>query len=160
MSASDRRRRALAPSDAEISITDAEELERLLKLLTRRLAAENDEGGDRQAALRRRAEELFRIRMGRKLHFAASMFGEPAWDVLLSLYIGEPAIDAMTVSRIAQLIDTPLTSALRWVDYLESQHLIVRHAHPTDRRSSMVELTGTGRAQLELYLSETLEIVA
>jgi DNA-binding MarR family transcriptional regulator len=138
---------------------ETEELERLLELMTRRLAKAHAPA-DKRAILRQRAEELFRIRMERKRHFAASMFGEPAWDVLLSLFVGEPAIDAMTVSRIAQMTDTPLSSALRWVDYLESQHLIIRHAHPTDRRSSMVELTDVGRTQLELYLSDTLEIMA
>lgn len=160
MSVSSRRGPTLSAPVADVAPPDRAELVRLLELVARQLAPQAEQPTDRRAVLHRRAEAMFRCRMDRKSYFAAAMFGEPAWDVLLSLYIGEPAIDAMTVSRVAPLIQMPLSSTLRWVDYLEAQHLIVRRAHPTDGRSSMIRLTDSGRTQLELYLSGTLEIMA
>jgi DNA-binding MarR family transcriptional regulator len=65
----------------------------------------------------------------------------------------------MTASRLALLVEAPQSSALRWIDYLEAQRLVRRHAHPNDRRCALVKLTDKGRANLELYLTETLEIM-
>lgn len=87
------------------------------------------------------------------------MFGEAAWDMLLTLYVSENDIDAMTLSHLAQLVDAPPSSALRWIEYLEAQRLVRRNPHPTDRRSLLVKLTDKGRARLESYLTETLEIM-
>jgi DNA-binding MarR family transcriptional regulator len=51
-----------------------------------------------------------------------------------------------------------MTTALRWIEYLVAQKLIVRESHPTDRRAVFVELSDKGRALIELYLYETLTI--
>ena len=83
------------------------------------------------------------------------MFGEPAWDMLLLLYINESG-PRQSISRLADKSGGSRTTALRWIDYLEGQGLIGRANHPNDRRIAFAELTDKGRAAIELYLSETL----
>jgi DNA-binding MarR family transcriptional regulator len=61
-----------------------------------------------------------------------------------------------TVSSLANLINASKSTTLRWVDYLDSQRLIRREPHPTDRRAAFVELTEKGRGALGVYLSGTL----
>ena len=113
--------------------------------------------GISQSQLHARAAGLLHCRQARSRHFASAMFGETAWDMLLTLYISEA--EAMTLSHLAQLVEAPPSSALRWIEYLEAQRLARRDAHPNDRRSALVKLTHKGRAALELYLTETIEIM-
>ena len=83
------------------------------------------------------------------------MFGEPAWDMLLLLYAQDSG-QRQTVNRLIELSEGSKTTALRWIDYLETQRLIERSSHPTDRRMAFVELTEKGRGAIEVYLSGTV----
>ena len=80
------------------------------------------------------------------------MFGEPAWDMMLALYVAEQEGGRLTVSRLAKLSEAPLTTAIRWIDYLDQARLISRRTHPTDARVVIIELTETARDKLETYL--------
>ncbi len=85
------------------------------------------------------------------------MFGEPAWDMLLALYVSSVDGPRHSVGRLGTLSGAPQTTALRWLDYLVMEKLVVRTPNPTDRRSDFVELSDKGRNALEKYLSEELE---
>jgi DNA-binding MarR family transcriptional regulator len=113
--------------------------------------------GISQSQMLARAGGLLRCRRARSRQFGSAMFGETAWDMLLTLYVSD--VEAMTLSHLAQLVEAPPSSALRWIEYLEAQRLARRDAHPSDRRSALVKLTDKGRASLELYLTETLEFM-
>ena len=103
-----------------------------------------------------RAKEVFAARRRRDQIFGRAMFGEPAWDMLLALYITEEHGSRQTVSRLTQFAGAPPTTALRWLNYLERQKLITRESHPTDRRAVFVEISDKGREALNSYFSETL----
>lgn len=98
------------------------------------------------------ALELLRLRKHRHEIFGRAMFGEPAWEMLLLLYAVGPR---QTVSHLARLVGASKSTAIRWIDYLDSQRLVQRHSHPTDKRAVVVELTQKGRNAIRLYLSET-----
>ena len=80
------------------------------------------------------------------------MFAEPAWDMLLYLYVCDFSEGRQTIGQLADLVETPLTTVLRWVAYLEKEHLVVRRHHPTDRRIVFVELADKGRIAMEAFL--------
>jgi DNA-binding MarR family transcriptional regulator len=104
------------------------------------------------AALVSLARKEFEGRKARLRYFSKSMFGEPAWDILIALYMTDVAGPRQTVGRITQMANAPPTSALRWLAYLERDKLIVREPHPTDRRVTFVELTDRGRTAIKNYL--------
>ena len=104
--------------------------------------------------LERRARAILRQRRRRQDIFGKAMFSEPAWDMLLSLYLLHGKV-RQTVSRLALVVDASKSTALRWMEYLEAQHWIRKDSHPTDRRATFVELTAKGKEAIELYLSET-----
>ena len=108
-----------------------------------------------KADLARRARLIFATRRKRSQIFGKGMFGEPAWDMLVALYVGDTAGPRATVGRLSELTEAPLTTAIRWLDYLEQQGLVHREPHPTDRRAIFVELTDKGRSVMERYLSGT-----
>jgi DNA-binding MarR family transcriptional regulator len=84
-------------------------------------------------------------RKARYRHFSRAMFGEPAWDMLLAIYSWDAAGTRQTIGRITERSGAPMTSALRWLQYLEKESLVRREPHPNDRRTVFIELTEKGR---------------
>jgi DNA-binding MarR family transcriptional regulator len=84
--------------------------------------------------------------------FDRSIFGEPAWDMLLALYTIDGDRRRLNTGDLAELASVALTTALRWLDYLEEQSLIERRSNPFDQRMVYVELADKGRAKMDSYL--------
>jgi DNA-binding MarR family transcriptional regulator len=103
------------------------------------------------------ARAICRARQRRTNYVSKAMLGEPAWDMLLALYINDRDGPRLSVGRVATISGAPMTTALRWIDYLAKERLVTRQAHPTDRRSEILELTDRARSALDQYLSETLQ---
>jgi len=125
-----------------------------------RIITEDDGDGAAEpsaAHLVKQAREILRSRRRRGKFFNPSMFGEPAWDMLLILYAGMTDGRPISVGGLSSLSGAAPTTALRWLDYLEMDRLVAREPNPADRRSDFVDLTDKGRAAMEQYLSETLE---
>lgn len=101
-----------------------------------------------------RANAVLQTRRLRAQHFNRGMFAEPAWDILLLLYLADSSEGRQTIGHLAELVDTPLTTVLRWVGYLEKEHLAERKHHPTDRRIVFIKLTDKGRTALDAFLRE------
>ncbi|HSR00760.1 MAG TPA: MarR family transcriptional regulator [Sphingomicrobium sp.] len=104
-----------------------------------------------------RAREEFHERRRRGAVFGQSMFGEPAWDMLLTLYILDISGQRQTIGALLNFSGTPATTAKRWLDYLVAHDLVRREEHPTDRRTAFVTLTGKAREKLDIYYSGTRE---
>lgn len=103
----------------------------------------------------RRARRTFLNRKRRSELFESSLFGEPAWDMLLALYINEDAGPRSTIGRLIAFCGLSMTTGLRWLDALENNRLIERNTHPTDKRVVLISLSEEGRDALNAYFSET-----
>lgn len=79
------------------------------------------------------------------------MFGEPAWDMLLALYVQEAR---QTVTRLTLVSETSKATALRWIAYLEQRDLVRCEPNPMDRRSFFIELSREGLRRIEDYLCD------
>lgn len=106
-------------------------------------------------ALIGRAKEEFSERSRRSALFGTAMFGEPAWEMLLALYILDVSGQRQTIGALLQFSSMSMSTAKRWLDYLELHGLVTREEHPTDKRTSFVRLTDSGREKLDMYFSET-----
>ena len=102
--------------------------------------------------LRAIAHGVLELRRARTEFLNPAMLGEPAYDMLLCLYVSEGSADPLTPARLADLSGVPQSSALRWIEYLVSKELVARDRHPNDRRASVVGLTAKGREALEALL--------
>lgn len=157
-------------SEAEVAKTvtltrkDMRDAARLFRLLADPVAMENglkgifplaEEPGtdtvDRHLLNSRARVELYSRRV-RKRYFRTDLFGEPAWEILLALYITELAATRLSISMLAEWIEAPLSTVLRWVRTLEEDSLIGRVDHPTDRRIVFIRLLDKGRKALDAYL--------
>jgi DNA-binding MarR family transcriptional regulator len=65
------------------------------------------------------------------------------YEVLMLLYLSRRgSLPMRTIGSRLQVHQTSVTNA---VDRLEAAGLVARKAHPTDRRATLIELTGHGR---------------
>jgi DNA-binding MarR family transcriptional regulator len=111
-----------------------------------------DVSHDRKS-LAENARLTFANRSLRYEFFNKDMFGEAAWDMLLALYVAEQSGTRHTVSGLASLSGVATTTALRWLNFLQTEELVARQSNPIDRRVFYIELTDKGREGLDAYFS-------
>ena len=97
---------------------------------------------------------IIKARSARRQFFDGSLFSDPAWDILLELYALKCEGLRVSVSKLSVAADVPCTTALRWIDKLETELLIVRADDPFDGRRSWVELSDGGVAVMHRYLRQ------
>lgn len=107
-----------------------------------------------QAKPATRAIDLYGNRRRRVKLFGPDLFGEPAWDILLDLFIATETGKQISVTSACIGAAVPLTTALRWLSMLEARRLIVRENDNKDARRSYVRLSELGRELMDQYLSD------
>lgn len=100
------------------------------------------------------ALSIYRARQRRVRYFDPQLFGEPAWDVLLELFINKTEGVQLSTSSVCLAAGVPATTALRTLEKIEKQGLARRFRNGRDRRLLMVELTDLGFKLVRSYLSE------
>jgi DNA-binding MarR family transcriptional regulator len=100
------------------------------------------------------AQRIRESRERRKQILEPELFGEPGWDILLSLYAAEHAGYRMKIAAVCNESGVPDTTALRWIESLRELGLIVKRRNPLDARSSFVELTPMAHEKMDLLLQQ------
>ncbi len=90
------------------------------------------------------ARRLYALRRRRTRHLPEELFGEPAWDILLDLFIAAEEGRLIPVTSACIAADVPGTTALRWLTLLEARSMIERRPDPRDGRRCHVALTVAG----------------
>jgi DNA-binding MarR family transcriptional regulator len=106
------------------------------------------------------AEEIYRVRRKRDMHFeelfGVGLFCEPAWDILLDLYINNGRLRTISISSACLASAVPATTALRHILELEKRMLVARYRHPDDRRVFVLHLTQLAVVAMEVLLNQRL----
>ncbi|WP_454798417.1 hypothetical protein [Novosphingobium lindaniclasticum] len=102
------------------------------------------------------AQSLYRMRRQRGSVLDQALFGEPAWDILLDLFVNRHLRRKVSVTSAGIASGVPATTALRWLALLEERALIERKCDERDGRRFFIELTDTGDAAV----AECLEFFA
>ncbi len=95
------------------------------------------------------ADMVIAARAARSPLFPRSMFGEPAWDILLLLYRDKN----VCLADLARSADTPESTAARWIDFLEAHQLVTRMRCGEDRSADRVELGSKARDGLHSFFA-------
>lgn len=141
--------------------TQDESVVALIKDLTARLAAAASGIDDRigqeapPAATTtplHRARALIEQRRLRRRFLPEELFHEPAWDMLLALYVALHDQRVMNVKTLVSSADAPVTTSQRWIEHLAKLGLVRRVVDPVDRRRIEVSLSDDGRRAIEAYL--------
>ena len=104
------------------------------------------------------AEALYATRRRREAYFSnQSLFGEPAWDLLLDLFIAQSRSKRVSVSGACIAASVPATTGLRWISVLENEGLVERHHDPADARRAWLKLTLRGARSVRNFLQSAEE---
>ncbi|MCW1403174.1 MarR family winged helix-turn-helix transcriptional regulator [Novosphingobium sp. MW5] len=106
---------------------------------------------DSHADLARAAYQARRLRS--QFFAGPDLFGEPAWDILLDLFINANEGKSVPVTSACIGAAVPTTTALRWLSILETRGLVEREADGSDARRVFVRLTPKARASMTAYFS-------
>lgn len=98
------------------------------------------------------ARKAYALRRKRAAIFGnPDLFGEPAWDILLDLYIAKAEGKKVSVSSACIGSAAPPTTGLRWLGVLADEGLVVREADAEDQRRVLVRLTPAGQAAMDRF---------
>jgi DNA-binding MarR family transcriptional regulator len=101
------------------------------------------------------ALQAFRLREARYRHLPK--VGEPAWDILVALYLTETSGARHATGRVIELSRSSLTTGLRHIEILERDGLIFREKDEKDKRIAYVRMSAQGRKRVETILADALE---
>lgn len=101
------------------------------------------------------AKDHYDYRRKRDRHFPPKLFGEPAWDILLDLYINAKLSRRVSITSACIGSHVAPTTALRWLQMLEDQGMIERHNDLLDARRSFVTLTIEGYSKMTTFLAKS-----
>lgn len=108
---------------------------------------------DRLAAIAR-CEADGRRRRNRLIRY--QFFAEPAWDMLLELYIRRHGGQTTDVANLCDVSGVAMTTALRWVGLLIETGL-VNWTHPSFGETDVqLSLSEAGTEEIERYLRDAL----
>lgn len=98
------------------------------------------------------AEGLLQQRHARSRYLPPSLFHEPAWEILLSLFVAHHRGKTLNVKHLVEQVDAPVTTSQRWIDTLAHMKLIQRFTDVNDRRRIELSLSDTALSAVERYL--------
>ena len=128
----------------------AEEFNGRVAQATEQVSAE-DAPGD--VALVEHAEKVLSERRLRRQFLPGELFHEPAWDMLLALFVTRDERMPMNIKALVSMSDAPVTTSQRWIEHLHKLRLIDRVIDPADRRRVEISLSHTGDQAMRAYLS-------
>jgi hypothetical protein len=97
--------------------------------------------------------EIIKMRRLRDRFFAADLFADPAWDILLDLKAAALEGQKVSVSSLCIAAAVPPTTALRWIAAMTESGMLVRRQDPNDARRVFIELSDETSAKLDDYFS-------
>ncbi|WP_292931743.1 winged helix DNA-binding protein [Novosphingobium sp. PASSN1] len=97
--------------------------------------------------------ELHRRRLRDKIFLPAEIFNDPAWEILLELYIADAEGTKLTASSICIEARVPQTTIVRWLSLLERMNFVQRKPDHTDKRRQWLNLTNLSRDLINRYFS-------
>jgi hypothetical protein len=104
--------------------------------------------------LARMARQEYDSRRRRAKYLDPALLGEPAWDILLDLFIKTIERKSVSVMSSALASHVPEATAIRKLEGLEKAGLICRQKSSSDRRVTYLKLTEDGFSQLNGYFQD------
>jgi hypothetical protein len=102
------------------------------------------------------ATSMYRARIHRANQFNPDLFGEPAWDMLLDLFIHRIGGRRVSTTSLCMGGNVPQSTGLRHIARLEEEGLVVRWTPPDDQRLVLVDFTPNGFRRMRDYISNAV----
>jgi DNA-binding MarR family transcriptional regulator len=90
-------------------------------------------------------------RARRLSYFDRELFADPAWDILLELFVAAAEGREMPITSLCVASHVPGTTMLRWIGQLVARGMVRRERDRTDKRRVLVSLTEKALAGMNRY---------
>lgn len=97
----------------------------------------------------------YRTRRNRDRVFGADLFFDPAWEIMLDLFIARCRNKEICVSSACVASNAPPSTALRYLGLLIDQGIVIRRESESDRRMKQVSLSDRAFLQMSEILAKT-----
>ncbi|QUM70716.1 JAB domain-containing protein [Sphingopyxis granuli] len=122
------------------------------------LRSHPDPADETDALAQRNAETAIRRRiLRRQLLGNPELFGEPAWDMLVDLFIHQSRGQPLSMSSLCITAAIPTSSAMKLIQRLCDAGILERSPDAHDGRRSLVSLTPQVAHRLRAYFAEGAE---
>lgn len=110
------------------------------------------EGSDFDATSVGLAVMLIRFRQERAKHYPELKFADPAWDIMLDVFVAAARGKHLSVGDLAVGSDLPTSTALRWSDYLVKQGVVDNVDDPNDKRRKLMSMNPAQLSRISALL--------
>lgn len=86
----------------------------------------------------------------------AELLHDPAWEILLNLFLAELAQQRVTASSLRRASCVSATTALRWISTLTDRGYLVRSPDPLDGRRVFISMNARLNESMRFYFRELL----
>lgn len=100
------------------------------------------------------ARRMIRERRRRAQFFRGDLFADPAWDMMLDIFLAEAEGRETPVMNLCLSSQVPETTTLRWVKTLEHEGIFVRQKDDHDQRRVLVRLSPAAAGAMASYLDD------
>ena len=101
------------------------------------------------------AKALVACRRRRDKALGKELFSDPAWDILLDLFVAQSENRDVAIGSACIAAAVPFSSARRWCQLLEKRELLYRTRDPRDGRRVFLRLTGDAFDHVRTALLQT-----
>lgn len=81
------------------------------------------------------------------------LFCDPAWDILLDLYVALDREDRVQVTSVSSMAGVPPSTGRRWVRRLIERGFLEREKDPRDHRLTYLKLTQKGQEVMAAFMA-------
>ena len=97
------------------------------------------------------ARSIYKSRLDRLSFLDEDLLGEPAWNILLYLFIVNGTGKTTYISELCSAANAPQSVAARWISILEKRGLIVNWTDEEGLKELKISLSNKGVNQLTEY---------
>jgi hypothetical protein len=102
------------------------------------------------------AERVYQARRARDRIFCETAFADPAWDLLLDIYVRSRRNERISISSACLGASVPKATALRYLILLVERKYVDREDHPSDKRSGVVRMSTVGIALMSEWIGSVM----
>lgn len=103
------------------------------------------------------AQREIKRRQSRSQVVPSQLLGEPAWDILLDLYVARMTETAVSMTSACIASGSPQTTGLRYIAAMVEDGLIIKESDPTDGRRVYVRLSNEGHCMVATAMRKSLD---
>jgi len=104
------------------------------------------------------ARQILAGRKQRERFFDPVLFSNPAWDILLNLYLADAEGRSVDVLETCAPPAAPQGVALRWLAYLKQEEMVIETPDPAKPGRTLIRLSDQTRATVRAYLGSLIDL--